>query len=193
MKLGRLLARGVIGGLFIGHGTQKLFGWFEGPGLQGASQMMDTLGLRPGRRNALAASISETAGGAMLAAGVLTPVAASALIGTMVTAIRTVHYKNGLWNSAGGYEFNLALIAATLAIVDGGPGPLSLDRALGIHDTGWRWALGSMAAGAAGSTLVIQAGRRHTSPAPAPPSQTPATGTPPIQADEPSVTPEAVA
>src|SRR5437763_13248271 len=123
MKLGRLLARAVIGGLFIGHGGQKLFGWFDGPGIDGATKMMDSLELRPARRSALAASVSETAGGAMLAAGFLTPVAATALIGTMITAIRTVHFKNGLWNSAGGYEFNLALIAAILAIVDGGPGP----------------------------------------------------------------------
>jgi putative oxidoreductase len=163
MKLGRLLARGVVGGLFVGHGTQKLYGWFDGPGLDGATKMMESLGLRPGRRNALAASISETAGGAMLAAGFLTPLAAASLIGTMITAIRTVHFKNGLWNSGGGYEFNLALIAATLAIVDGGPGPFSLDAALGIHDTGSKWAVAALAAGAVGSTLVIETGRRHPS------------------------------
>src|SRR5438067_10362909 len=166
MKLGRLLARAAIGGLFSGHGTQKLPGWFDGPGIDGATKMMGSLELRPARRNALLASASEAAGGAMLAAGFLTPVAAASLIGTMVTAIRTVHWKNGLWNSAGGYEFNLALIASTLAIVDGGPGPLSLDRTLGIHDTGWQWALGALAAGAAGSTLVVEAGRRHSPPAP---------------------------
>jgi putative oxidoreductase len=164
MKLGRLLARGVIGGLFIGHGTQKLFGWFGGPGLDGATQMMESLGLRPGRRNALAASVSETAGGTMLALGLLTPVAAASLIGTMITAIRTVHFKNGLWNSGGGYEFNLALIAATLAVVDGGPGRLSLDGALGIDDTGWTWAIAALAAGAAGSALAIEAGRRASAP-----------------------------
>jgi len=190
MKLGRLLARGVIGGLFIGHGTQKLLGWFDGPGLDGATQMMESLELRPARRNALAASISETAGGAMIAAGFLTPVAAAALIGTMITAIRTVHYKNGLWNSAGGYEFNLALIAATLAIVDGGPGPLSLDGGIGIHDTGWKWAIGSLAAGAAGSTLVVEAGRRHTPPAP--PAPTSPAG-PSQTGSEPSVTEQALA
>jgi len=172
-KVGRLLARGVIGGLFIGHGMQKLLGWFGGPGLDGAAQMMDSLELRPGRRNAVAASISEAAGGAMLAAGFLTPVAAAALIGTMITAIRKVHLKNGLWNAGGGYEFNLALIAATLAIVDGGPGPLSLEGALGIDDTGWPSALGALAAGAAGSTLVIELGRRQTVSAPEPPAPAP--------------------
>ncbi len=162
MKTGRLLARAVIGGLFVGHGTQKWFGWFDGPGLEGAAKMMDSIGLRPGRRNALAASASEAVGGAMLLAGALTPLAATTLIATMITAIRTVHLKKGLWASNGGYEFNLALIAGLLAIVDGGPGELSLDAKLGIHDTGSRWALGALAAGVVGSTLAIELG--HSSP-----------------------------
>lgn len=180
MKLGRLIARGVIGGIFIGHGTQKLFGWFDGPGLEGATQMMDKLGLRPGRRNAVAASVAETAGGAMLAAGFLTPLAGATLIGTMITAIRKVHGPNGPWNSDGGYEFNLALIAATLAIVDGGPGPLSLDGGLGIDETGWRWAVLALAAGAAGSTLAIEAGRRYQDPVspPRPPAEAPSAASP---------------
>jgi putative oxidoreductase len=164
MKIGRLIARSVIGGLFIGHGTQKWFGWFDGPGLDGASASMDSLGLRPGRRNAIAASASETIGGAMLLAGALTPFAAATLIGTMITAIRTVHLKNGPWATNGGYEYNLVLIAAVLALVDGGPGDLSLDRRLGIHDTGGAWALAALAAGALGSTLAIEAGKNAAQP-----------------------------
>ena len=112
MKIGRLIARIVIGGLFVGHGTQKWLGWFGGPGLEGASKSMESLGLRPGRRNAVAASASETIGGALLASGTLTPLAASTLIATMITAIRTVHLKNGPWSTNGGYEYNLVLIAA---------------------------------------------------------------------------------
>jgi putative oxidoreductase len=161
MRLGRLIARVIIGGLFIGHGTQKWFGWFDGPGMEGTSAMMDSLGLWPARRNALAASASETVGGAMLLAGALTPAAAAALIATMITAVRTVHLKNGPWAANSGYEFNLALIAGLLALVDGGPGELSVDGALGIHDTGGGWALAALGAGAFGSTLVIEAGRRH--------------------------------
>jgi putative oxidoreductase len=160
MNLGRVLARTVVGGLFIGHGTQKWFGWFDGPGLDKAEQMMGSLSLEPRRANAVAASATETVGGAMLVAGALTPVAATGLIATMLTAIRTVHLKNGLWSSNGGYEFNLALIATLLAIVDGGPGSPSLDGALGIEDTGPRWALAALVGGAVGSTLVIEAGRR---------------------------------
>jgi putative oxidoreductase len=171
MKLGRLIARILIGGLFVGHGTQKWFGWFGGPGLDGASQFMHSLGLRPARRNAVAASATEAVGGAMLIAGALTPLAAAALIGTMITAIRTVHLKNGPWAANGGYEYNLALIAVLLALVDGGPGELSVDGALGIHDTGTAWALAALAAGVAGSTLVIEAGRREGESADAAPSQ----------------------
>ena len=132
MNLGRLIARVTIGGLFVGHGTQKLFGWFDGPGLEGASQMMDKLELRPARRNAIAASAAETAGGALLALGALTPVAASMLTGTMVTAIRKVHGPKGPWNMQGGYEYNLVLIAAATALVEAGPGSPSVDRALGM-------------------------------------------------------------
>lgn len=161
MKAGRLIARVTVGGLFIGHGTQKWFGWFDGPGLDGASQMMDSIGLRPSRRNAVAAAATETIGGAMLAAGALTPLAAAGLIGTMITAIRTVHLQNGLWATKGGYEFNLALIAAILAVVDGGPGKLSLDGARGIHETGAAWALAALAGGAAGSALAIELGKRE--------------------------------
>lgn len=159
MKAGRLIARAVIGGLFIGHGTQKLFGWFDGPGPEGTAGMMKSLGIEPAKPNAQAAALSETLGGALLVAGAATPLAAAALIGTMVSAIRLVHAPKGLWATNGGYEFNLVLIAALLAIVDSGPGEPSVDSALGLKDYGPRWALASLAAGFAGSTAVVQAGR----------------------------------
>jgi putative oxidoreductase len=136
------------------------FGWFEGPGLHGATQMMDKLELKPGRRNALAAAVAETAGGALLAFGALTPVAGSLITSTMVTAIRKVHAPNGPWNTNGGYEYNLALISAVGALVECGPGSPSVDRALGIEMSGSAWALASLAAGAAGSALAIEAGHR---------------------------------
>jgi putative oxidoreductase len=161
MKIGRLIARILIGGLFFGHGTQKWFGWFDGPGLDAASGSMASLGMRPGRRNAIAASASETIGGAMIITGALTPAAATMLIATMITAIRTVHFKNGLWVAKGGYEFNLALIAGLLALVDGGPGSPSVDALLGVEDAGPGWALAALAVGAAGSALAIAEGRRH--------------------------------
>lgn len=78
----------------------------------------------------------------------------------MLTAARTVHLKNGPWAANGGYEYNLVLIAALLGLVDGGPGDPSLDRALGIHDTGPGWALGALALGAAASALTVELGHR---------------------------------
>ncbi|HEV2451136.1 MAG TPA: DoxX family protein [Streptosporangiaceae bacterium] len=161
MKTGRLLLRLVIGGLFIGHGTQKLFGWFDGPGLAGTEGMMDKLGMHPPRQHARAAGITEAAGGALLAAGLATPLAAASLIGVMITAIRKVHASNGPWVSKGGYEYNLVLIAALLALADGGPGQLSLDRLIHLDDTGPGWALAALATGAAASAATVELGRRY--------------------------------
>jgi putative oxidoreductase len=143
--------RGVIGALFVGHGTQKLFGWFGGPGLQGVSGMMESLELRPPRRHAVAAGISETAGGALLALGALTPFATASLTATMVTAIRKVHAEKGLWNTSGGWEYNAVLIAALTALADHGPGRPSID---GDRFHGPFWALASLGAGVAGSYLA---------------------------------------
>jgi len=163
MHVGRLAARAVIGGLFIGHGTQKLFGWFGGPGLSGTEQMMGALELRPTRANALAAGVTETAGGALLVAGAATPVAAASLIGTMITAIRKVHQPNGPWAAQGGWEYNAVLIAALTALTDGGPGDLSVDAALGRDEWGPGWALGGLTVGAAAAAATIAMGRRNSS------------------------------
>lgn len=160
MEIGRLAARAVIGGLFIGHGTQKLFGWFGGPGLAGTEEMMGALEMRPTRPNALAAGVSETAGGALLLAGAATPLAASTLIGTMLTAIRKVHQPKGVWAAQGGWEYNAVLIAALLALIDAGPGDLSVDAALGRREWGPGWALGGLAVGAAASAAAITLGRQ---------------------------------
>ncbi len=181
MKLGRLLARLLIGGMFIGHGTQKLFGWFGGPGLEGTTGMMDKLGLAPARTNAYAASLSETLGGVGIALGAFTPAAAASLIATMTTAIRTVHFKNGFWSTGGGYEYNLTIIAALLLIVDGGPGPVSVDSLLGAEETGAGVALAALAAGVAGSTVSLAAAkaaaRKAAAAAPAPTAPTGAEAT----------------
>jgi putative oxidoreductase len=174
MKFARLLARLFIGGMFIGHGTQKLFGWFGGPGIDGTTGMMEKLELAPPRANAYAASLSETLGGAAIALGAATPLAAASLIGTMTTAIRTVHLKNGFWSTGGGYEYNLTIIAALLLIVDGGPGPLSVDGALGIEETGAGVALGALALGVLGSTVTLAAARAAGQKAAADAAPTPA-------------------
>ena len=156
--VGRLLLRVTIGAIFVEHGTQKLFGWFGGNGLDGTGQFFETLGLRPGRRNALAAGMAETGGGVLLAAGLATPVAAAALSSVMVTALRTAIWPEGFKVGSGGYE--ALLLAGAVELADVGPGPLSLDGLLGRKQHGPGWAIGALTAGVVGSSLAIAAGRR---------------------------------
>lgn len=159
MKFARLLARLAIGGMFIGHGTQKWFGWFGGPGIEGTTGMMGKLGLAPAKANAHAAAASETLGGVGIALGAFTPAAGAALIGTMVTAIRTVHWDKGFFIQGGGYEYNLTIIAAVLLIVDSGPGPISFDALFGTEESGAGVALAALAAGVLGSTVSLAAAK----------------------------------
>lgn len=160
MNFGRLLLRLVVGGLFVGHGTQKLFGWFGGPGLEGTTGMMKNLELEPARDNAVASSATEAVGGAMIATGTLTPFAAAGLMGAMITAIRKVHFTKGLWNSGGGYEFNLVLLAALFYLAENGPGGASVDAMIGMEHGGKARGFLALAAGAIGSTLIIERGQR---------------------------------
>jgi len=152
--MGRLLLRMVLGGLFLGHAAQKLLGWFGGQGPDQAAQGFEKMGLRPGKRNVVAAGLTESAGGALLAAGYETPLAAAMLIGTMLTAIKHAGWRNGLWNTNGGYEYNLVLAAAALALADSGPGKLSVDAAHGHERKGALWAAAALAAGVAGAVGV---------------------------------------
>jgi putative oxidoreductase len=151
MKIARLLLRLLVGGLFIGHGTQKLFGWFGGSGLDATAQGFDKMGMSPGRRHALAGGIGEAGGGAALALGLATPLASGVLTAVMLTAVHRVHLKNGPWVTNGGYEYNAVLIAAVLTLAETGPGKLSLDAALGTERSGPGWALGAAALGVIGA------------------------------------------
>jgi putative oxidoreductase len=173
MKIGRLLLRLVIGGFFIGHGTQKLFGWFGGPGLDTTAQGFEQIGMRPGRRNAIAAGLAETGGGTALALGFATPLAASALTATMLTAINRVHLKQGPWVAQGGYEYNVVLIAAVIALAELGPGKLSLDHALGQEKSGPGWALAALAAGALGALAAHLAAEAQPAPSEPPQAEAP--------------------
>jgi putative oxidoreductase len=154
MDLGRTALRFVLGPLFVGHGTQKLFGWFGGHGLDGTGAFFEQLGLKPGKRHATAAGAAEAVGGALLTLGAFTPVAAGLITGTMITAIRKVHLEKGPWVTNGGYEYNLTLIAAMLALTEAGPGRPSVDASAFPWMKGNGWALAQFAASAAGATLL---------------------------------------
>jgi putative oxidoreductase len=167
MKLGKLALRGVIGPLFVGHGTQKLFGWFGGHGLEGTAGFFESgLDLRPGKRHATAAGVSEALGGALLVLGAATPLAAGMIIGTMTTAIRKVHASKGPWVTEGGFEYNAVLIAAMVALAESGPGKPSFDAAVFPRMKGTAWALLALGAGVAGSYLATE---HFNEPAPAVP------------------------
>lgn len=161
MRLGMTVLRATIGGLFVGHGTQKLFGWFGGSGPEGTGGFFEGgLGLHPGRHHAIAAGAAEAGGGALLATGFLTPVGAMLTSSAMASAIRLVHARRGVWNSDGGYEYNAVLMAGAFAITAAGPGPWSLDRLLGRERWGDGWAVAQLAGALAGSTLAVELGRR---------------------------------
>lgn len=160
MALGTLLLRLTVGGLFVGHGLQKLTGAFEGPGIEGATGMMSSLDIHPPRQNAIAAASAETFGGAALALGVATPAAAAALIATMTTAVRKVHIKNGVWNSKGGWEYNAVLAAAAAALASDGPGPISFDAVFKRSKWGFGGAVFAVVAGVAGSFAVTEYAKR---------------------------------
>ena len=119
-----------IGIILIAHGAQKLFGWFGGYGLEGTGQWMASIGLAPGVLMAFLAGSAEFFGGLFLVLGLLTRPAALVTAFTMVIAIFSVHFENGLFLSNNGYEFGLALLAASVSLIISGSGKLALDQSL---------------------------------------------------------------
>jgi putative oxidoreductase len=157
--IGKLVLRATIGGYFVGHGMQKLAGWFGGGGPDGTGEQFEQIGLRPGRQNALLAGAAEAGGGSLLALGLFTPAAVSMLTGVMTNAIRHVHAQNGLWVTEGGVEYPVVMLAALAALADEGPGRFSLDESLGIGMRGPAVAAAAMVAGAAGAVYVSERGQ----------------------------------
>lgn len=129
-SLSSLLMRLTAGVIFVAHGAQKLFGSFGGHGLEGTGQWMASIGLEPGYLMALGAGSAEFFGGIALLIGLLTRPAALILAITMLVAIITVHLPNGLFMSNNGYEFGLAMLALSVALVLNGGGRFALDRPL---------------------------------------------------------------
>ena len=129
--LGLMIIRAVVGLLFVGHGLQKLAGWFGGHGIAGTARFMESLGLRPGRIWAVAAGAGETLGGALFALGLYNPVGTVLICAVMFMAIARAHRGKGLWVTNGGSEYPLANIASTVGVALSGPGAYSLDAVLG--------------------------------------------------------------
>ena len=134
LDLALLVIRVILGITFLLHGSQKLFGWFGGGGIKGTIAMMGNLGAAPAHHTLLAwmSALSEFGGGLLVLFGFLTPLGAALIISVMLTAIATVHFKNGYFNTKRGYEFNLNLIAESIALLLMGAGAVSIDHLLGI-------------------------------------------------------------
>ncbi|TME34504.1 MAG: DoxX family protein [Chloroflexi bacterium] len=127
-----LMLRLVVGLTFAAHGAQKAFGWWGGPGFEGWQKIVAGMRFQPAPLFTVASVGAELIGGLLLAVGLFTPLAATALIGQSVVIILKVHLPNGFWNKAGGVEFALSLAAGVLAILGIGPGGFSLDHLIGF-------------------------------------------------------------
>src|SRR5829696_662831 len=144
-NLAALVLRAVLGLLLAGHGSQKLFGWFDGPGPEGTSGFMEMLGLQPGRPWAYLAGLAEFGGGALTLLGFLNPLGPLGVIGSMAMAATTAHKGKPIWVTEGGAELPLTNMAAATALILNGPGKWSLDRALGLRLPRWSAPLGLVA------------------------------------------------
>lgn len=132
-----LLLRTVTGGLLAGHGAQKLFGSFGGPGIEGTAGFVESLGMKPGRPWAAAAGLSELGGGTLTALGLLNPLGSLGVLGAMSVAAFKVHGVRPIWAESGGAELPVTNAAIVTAIALAGPGRYSLDRALGLRAPRW--------------------------------------------------------
>jgi putative oxidoreductase len=161
VALGLLLLRAVFGLTLAAHGSQKLFGSFGGGGPAGTTTFFRSLGFRAPLLMALIAGLGELVGGILFAFGLLTPLAALIITVVMLNAIGSVHWKKGFFNSAGGYEFNLAILATAVAITAIGPGHYSLDGAIGWAISGPWWALAVIVLAALVASVTLTIGRAH--------------------------------
>src|SRR5215218_4940867 len=168
MSYGLLLLRLFVGASFVGHGTQKLFGWWGGYGPQGTGGFFSSLGYKSGVQMAVLAGLAEAGGGMLLALGLLTPLACAAIAIVMLNAIFAVTLKRGFML---GSEIELTYLVTAISLAAIGPGRFSLDRAIGWDDelSGVWWGVGAFVAAAAASFVTLTF--FHTKPPPQPAAQ----------------------
>jgi putative oxidoreductase len=164
---GILFLRLILGLTMAGHGAQKLFGWFGGPGPRGVGGFMSSLRFRTPFVTGLLLGASEFAGGTLLAAGLFVPFAALFVAVVMLNAIALVHWRNGFWNGNNGSEFPLLVWAGAVSLAAIGGGRLSLDALFGWADnlSGVWWGVGVAVVGALISLLTLTLWRRPETPA----------------------------
>ncbi len=177
-----LVIRGAVGGLMTGHGAQKLFGAFGGPGLKGTAGFMESLGLQPGHYWGTAAALSEFGGGTLTTLGLLSPLGPIGIISSMSMAWGKAHWGKPIWGTSGGAELPATNIAICLALIMAGPGTYSLDHAFGIKLPGW---VGTVAALTAAGAIAYGMSQQPAPP-PSPAAQAGATGDQTAAAQAPS-------
>jgi putative oxidoreductase len=163
MASGLLLLRLAVGGIMAAHGAQKLFGWWDGPGLRGTIGMCDSLAYRWPLLMGVTLAMAEFGGGLLLAGGFLTPLGALAVTIVMLNAVYLVHWAKGFFSGNGGYEFNLLIAASAVALAAIGAGRFSLDHAFGWDDnvSGVWWGVGVAGLAIVVASLSLTVGRRR--------------------------------
>jgi putative oxidoreductase len=158
MSYGILLLRLVVGVAFVGHGTQKLFGWFGGYGPQGTGGFFASKGYRAAVLMAVAAGLAEAGGGTLLVLGFATPVAAALLATVMINAIASVTFKKAFML---GSELELVYLTIAVSLAAIGPGRFSIDRAIGWDDniSGVWWGVAALGLALVVSSLTVTLGR----------------------------------
>jgi putative oxidoreductase len=171
MSYGILLLRLVVGLAFVGHGTQKLLGWFGGYGPKGTGGFFASQGYRAPVVMAVAAGLSEAGGGTLFALGFATPLAGALLATVMINAIAAVTFKKAFMF---GSELEIAYLTIAVSLAATGPGRFSIDRAIGWDDniSGVWWGVGALGAAVIASLLTLTVGRTRTASDQGPAAQT---------------------
>jgi putative oxidoreductase len=166
MDAGLFLARVTLGLLMAAHGSQKLFGWFGGYGINGTGGYFEALGFRPGRLFAATAGLAEVGGGLLVAVGLFEPIGAALILSVMIVAAVSVHWQHGIFAMTNGIEVPLLYGAGAVALAMTGPGAYSLDAVLGLT-TLWTPELtwGSLAIAAVGGAANLALRRPLPQPA----------------------------
>lgn len=168
---GLLVIRLAVGLTMAAHGYAKVF---RGGRLAGTARWFESIGMRPGRLHAPLAALTEIGGGLLFACGLLTPLAAAAIVALMLVAAWTVHRENGFFIVGNGWEYNFILAVVAVGIAITGGGALSLDAAIGPHalglhtlDRGWPGLLIVVGAGLGGGIGQLTMFFRPKAPSPA--------------------------
>ncbi len=121
-----LILRLAVGTIFVAHGLQKAFGMFDGPGIEGVTQMTNSLGFTPAILWAWIVALGELGGGVFLTLGILPRLSAAVIAVIMTVAVVLVHGKGGYFASNGGFEYPLFVLMVCVALILAGGGRLSL-------------------------------------------------------------------